>query len=129
MNGAPQPVLRASAWVSLPAVVRTAILLVGSTLTFAFLIAVTFQPTFWRIAALFGAHEQRHGTLLFAVLEIGIAVSWGVILFRKPRSTAAVMAGTSPAKLASGNRAHVVPSVKYVDVGGLDRQKEQIRAV
>src|SRR5688572_15844986 len=34
MNGAPQPVLRASAWVSLPAVVRTAILLVGSTLTF-----------------------------------------------------------------------------------------------
>src|SRR5688572_33342246 len=58
-----------------------------------------------------------------------MAVSWGVILFRKPRSTATVMAGTSPAKLSNGNKAHAVPSVKYVDVGGLDRQKEQIRAV
>lgn len=129
MNGAPQPVLRASAWACLPAVVRTAILLVGSTLTFALLIALTFQPTFWRFAALFGGDEQRHGTLLFAGLEIAMAVSWGIILIRKPRSRAAIAATTAPAKSASPNRAHAVPAVKYGDVGGLDRQKEQIRAV
>lgn len=129
MNGAPQPVLRASAWACLPAVVRTAILLVGSTLAFALLIALTFQPTFWRIAALFGGDEQRHGTLLFAGLEIAMAVSWGIILIRKPRSRVAIAATTAPAKSATANRAYAVPAVKYVDVGGLDRQKEQIRAV
>ena len=129
MKGAPQPVLRASAWACLPAVVRTAILLVGSTLTFALLIALTFQPTFWRIAALFGADEERHGTLLFAGLEIAMAVSWGVILIRKPRSRTAIAATTAPTKSAIANRAHAVPAVKYVEVGGLDRQKEQIRAV
>jgi transitional endoplasmic reticulum ATPase len=77
---------------------------------------------------LFGADEQRHGTLLFAGLEIAMAVSWGIILIRKPRSRVAIAATTAPAKSAA-NRRHLVPSVKYADVGGLDRQKEQIRAV
>jgi transitional endoplasmic reticulum ATPase len=78
---------------------------------------------------LFGADEERHGTLLFAGLEIAMAVSWGVILIRKPRSRTAIAATTAPTKSAIANRAHAVPAVKYVEVGGLDRQKEQIRAV
>jgi transitional endoplasmic reticulum ATPase len=128
MNGAPQPVLRASAWACLPAVVRTAVLLVLSTLTFSFLIAVVLHPAFWKVAEAVGADEGRHRVVLFAALEIGMALSWIVIVLRH-RFRSAVSRQPRTATREAQAPQYPVPKITFEHVGGLEKQKEQILAV
>ena len=128
MNGAPQPVLRASAWACLPAVVRTAVLLVLSTLTFSFLIAVVLHPAFWKVAEAFGADQGRHRVVLFAALEIGMALSWFVIVLRHRFSRAASRQPRTATRQGHSPQ-YPVPKITFENVGGLEKQKEQILAV
>ena len=57
-----------------------------------------------------------------------MAVSWAVILFRRPRKRAVPITAAAQTP-AEREPAYAVPSVRFRDVGGLERQKEQIRAV
>lgn len=116
-------------WNRLPSLLQKSLLLV---------LVVILQATFWmlltleaarKLAAAFGAGGEKYLALAFAGSMLCSGAACLVILFRRKKPRQAVALGSGPQARQREQVWANVPSVTYADVGGMERQKERIRAV
>jgi hypothetical protein len=116
-------------WNRLPSLLQKSLLLV---------LVVILQATFWmlltleaarKLAAAFGAGGEKYLALPFAGSMLCSGAACLVILFRRKKPRQASALGSGPQARQREQVWANVPSVTYADVGGMERQKERIRAV